>query len=1046
MNARPGRRDGAPDFTASVDVRLLGPLEVSIAGVDVEVRRVKERVVLALLALRANQLVSVTQLEAGLWDDHGSPRPTSNVRVHVSRLRKTLGTHSDGAERLIITSGGGYLCKLPPQAVDVWRFEQLAATGKKELAAGDADAAGRTLRRALAQWRDRVLADLTLPPAFQPELVRLEEERLAVLEARVDADLRCGRHHELAAELEQLTAESPLRERLWGQRMVALYRSGRQAEALRAYGDLRTLLREELGISPSPALQELERAVLDQDGTLNAPRRDAVSSVGRPRDDSRDLAVGPPTGETASDRPRAHHLPRDLTSFVSRPKEMADIAALLETPGLVTLVGAGGSGKTRLALRTAWEAVPSCDGVRLCELAPLEDGNQVVPELATALGCRDQPGAELVQTVAERLAVGRNLVVLDNCEHLLDAVAVLATRLLRTVPDLRLLATSRSPLGVDGERVYRVPSMSTPDSTAVLSAEGLIDYESVRLFVDRAINHRPGFRVGPADCRDLAAICARLDGNPLALELAAARVRSMSIADIAGRLDDRFEVLTGGARVGPARQTSLKACIDWSFDLLDEREQVTLGRLAVFAGGFDLAAAESVAPRPGGRVLVVDSVASLVDQSLVQLDTTGRTARYRMLDTVRGYALDRLRDLGTDEERDARSAHAAYFLDLAEKAAPSFVGDGHLAWKIRMDADHENLRAAFVTMLADRDPTGALRFGVALSRFWNSRGLYGEEIELLEAALARPHEGLAPTVLAAALNAVGYLLFRQGATAQAQVRLDEALHLADQAGSDALRADALRTLAWVAARRGQPDQAVQLASQAVEAALASGESHLISRAYDVRAAVCHHHDPAGARADYSEALRHGRAAHDAMGQATALNNLAILELEQGDHHAAQRLFGEAQVITEEIRDESLHPFINYGIGVTALFEEDTLVARRAIADSWHGARESGQQSLMAYALLGLGVVHVLDGRVEPGALLLGASSALFEHLGEEPEQIEAALYAKTVDLARRQLGEGADRAVDTGGRLPAAEVARLVTGTAPELRTKVQTLNLTGHR
>jgi tetratricopeptide (TPR) repeat protein len=503
-------------------------------------------------------------------------------------------------------------------------------------------------------------------------------------------------------------------------------------------------------------------------------------------------------------------------------------------------------------------------------------------------------------------------------------------------------------------------------------------------------------------------------------------------------------MLTGGARVAPARQTSLKACIDWSFDLLDEREQLTLGRVAVFVGGFDLAAAESVVPRPGRRVLVVDSIGSLVDQSLVQLDATGRTARYRMLETVRRYALDRLRELGADEERDARSAHAAYFLDLAENAAPSFVGDGHLAWKIRMDADHENLRAAFVTMLADPDPTGALRLGVALSRFWNSRGLYGEETELLESALARPHDGLAPTLLGAALNAVGYLLYRQGATAQAQLRLDEALRMADQVGSDALKADALRTLAWVAARRGRPDEAIRLASQAIDAALASGESHLISRAYDVRAAASHHHDPAGARADYSEALRHGRAAGDAMGQASALNNLAILELGQGDHHAAQRLFREAQVLTEEIRDASLHPFINYGIGVTAVFDEDTLVARRAFADAWHGARESGQRSLMPYALLGLGVVHVLDGRVEPGAMLLGASSALFEQLGEQPEQIEAALYARTVDLARRQLGEAADRAIAAGGRLPAVEVARLVTDTAPAVRPKVQTLNLGG--
>lgn len=1010
---------------------------------DVELPRMKERVVLALLALRANQLVSVTQLETGLWDDDGSFHPAGNVRVHVSRLRKTLGAHAGGAEQMITTSRGGYLLRLPPQAVDVWRFEELAAAGRKDLAAGDVEAAGRTLRLAMSQWRDRVLADLALPPSFQPELVRLEEGRVAVLEDRVDADLRCGRHHELVGELEQLTAESPLRERLWGQRMLALYRSGRQAEALRAYGDLRALLRDELGISPGPALQDLERAILDQDAALNAPRHDHLGVVdsrgGAPQEGP---CLGPVVAAPSAhqDGPRPRRLPYDLTSFVSRPKELADIATLLQAPGLVTLAGMGGTGKTRLALRAAAEAMGSCDGVWLCELAALDDGAQVVREMATELGCRGPAGANPFQTVAERLADGQHLVVLDNCEHLLDGVAPLATRLLRTVPDLRLLATSRSPLGVDGERVYRVPSMSTPEPAEALSAAALMDYESVRLFVDRALNHRPGFHVGPDDGEALAAICARLDGIPLALELAAARMRSMSIADLADRLDDRFGMLTGGARVAPARQKTLKACIDWSFELLEQQQQLTLGRLAVFAGGFDLAAAESVGARPHGRGGVVDSVASLVDQSLVQLDPTGRTTRYRMLETVRRYALNRLEDRGTDEEGDARSAHAAYFLDLAEKAALHFFGDGHLAWRTRMDADHENLRAAFVTLLGQPDPTDALRLGVALSRFWNTQGLYGEEIELLEAALARPHAGPPPVLRAAALNAVGYLLFRQGATARAQVRLDEALQMAEKAGSEGLRADALRTLAWVAERRGQHDEAVQLATEAVEAALACGDNHLISRAYDVRAAASQYRDPAKARSDYSEALWHGRAAKDAMGQATALNNLAILELEQGDHRAAQRLFGEAQVLTQEIRDASLLPFTNYGIGVAAVFDEDTLVAAQAFADAWQGARETGQRSLMAYALLGLAVVRVSDGRVEHGSLLLGASSALFEHLGEQPEQIEAALYEKTLDSARRQLGADADQAIRAGARLPLAEVARLVTDAAAADHTKVQTL------
>jgi tetratricopeptide (TPR) repeat protein len=310
-------------------------------------------------------------------------------------------------------------------------------------------------------------------------------------------------------------------------------------------------------------------------------------------------------------------------------------------------------------------------------------------------------------------------------------------------------------------------------------------------------------------------------------------------------------------------------------------------------------------------------------------------------------------------------------------------------------------------------------------------------VELLDAALDQADRSVPESVRGAALSAVGYLLFRRGETWKARVRLREALQMADITASASLRADALRTLAWVADRRGHHDEAVELAGEAVEAAIESGESHLIARAHEVRGAALQHRDPDGARFAYAEALRYSRAAKHAIGPATYLNNLAILELEQGDYRAAQRLFGEARVITEEIRDASLLPFIDYGIGVTAALEGDMRVAEPVLTDAWQGARLTGQRSLLAYALLGLGVVRVSTGRVEQGALLLGASSALFEELGDQPEKVEATLYCEAVESARAHLGAATDDIMDKGRSLPAVELANLVVGDGWSSRSEV---------
>jgi predicted ATPase/DNA-binding SARP family transcriptional activator len=988
---------------------LLGPAVVVGEEGDIPVRGLLRRRLLIRLLLSANLPVPADRLIEDLWDGTAPPSAGSTLKSHISLLRRALGperlTHRDG----------GYVLALDPDEFDVTLFEQDASRGRSLLRAGDFDRAAVVLARALDHWRGPALTDAADAVWAQPVAAHLNELRAAVIEGRLEARLAMGQTHEIIADAEVAVAEHPLREGLWATLITALYRSGRQADALRSYQRLRQVLAEELGINPSPRLVALEDAILRQDPAI-AP------SVLLPH--------------RAADR-RSNNLSRELTSFIPRPAELADITALLERSALVTLTGAGGTGKTRLALRAAWTAVGSYDQVWWCELAPLQSGGQVARDLAAHMGCADQAEPDLLRTVEHHLAEGQSLLVLDNCEHLLGPVAALVTRLLRSVASLRVLATSRAPLGIEGEVTYRIPSLSVPDPDLILTVDDLLACESVTLFTERAASHRPGYTLEPDDCRATATICVRLDGIPLALELAASRTRSMSINEIADRLDDSFEILSGGPRSASARQQTLRACIDWSFDLLTPGERLALARLAVFVGGFDLAAADHVVSSEGPLSSIVDMVSALVDQSLLQVDTNGPLARYRMLETVRQYALARLSELG-GEEADARAAHAAYCLQLVEEAAPHFVDGDHLAWRRRLDAEDENLRAAFATLASKPSSADALRFGAGVSRWWNTRGLYGQEVELLETALDRPDRHVPPLVRGRALSAAGYLLFRRGETARAERRLAEALEIASAQGSSALRADALRTMAWIAERRGHHNEAARLATDAVEAAIDSREPYLMARAHDVRGAALQHSDATAARVEYAEALRHSQAAKDATAQVTALNNLAILELEEGDNRAAERLFGEARVIAEDIQDAALLPFIDYGIGITAVVDSDMRVAENALTEAWQEARLTGQRSLVAYALLGLGAVRVATERVEAGVLLLGASSAMFEELGDRPERVEADLYLKSLETARHHLGNAADRSLAAGRLLASTDVARLVASAFPP-GTRVQT-------
>ncbi|HEX3211029.1 MAG TPA: BTAD domain-containing putative transcriptional regulator, partial [Actinomycetota bacterium] len=616
---------------------ILGPLEVRDGSGLVRVPGVKERALLVDLLVHAGRVVSADRLVEDLWGDEPPGKPANALQGRVSALRRALGPGGSG---LVVTSPPGYRLVVEPGWVDAARFEGLVGQATA-LTATEPSRAAVLLQEALALWRGPALAEFADRPWALAVAARLEELRLGALEWLAELRLAGGGHAGLVGELEGLVAAYPTRERLRGLLMVRLYRTGRQADALGVYQEGRAVLAEELGIDPSPELQRLYQRVLVQDPALDAP------------------------GEAPAAPP--HNLPERLSSFVGRELELGELAKLVELHRLVTVVGAGGAGKTSVAVELARRVAGGYpDGVWLVELAAVGDPGLLVEAVAASIGLDVEPGEpgahrpSPLDRLAEFAGDKALLVVLDNCEHLVGACAELAGRLLRAGPRVRVLATSREVLGVPGEAVWPVPPLAVPaaaDDAAMVDPEGaeeLGGYDAVRLFVERAATADPSFTLTPANAGVVAELCRRLDGLPLAIELAAARVRALSPAEIAARLDDRFRLLAGGGRTVDPRQRTLRATIDWSWELLEDADRRLLRRLAVFAGGWTVAAAEQVCGGdgldPGG---VLEGLFRLVDRSLV-VAVGGAPARFRLLESLRAYGAERLAEAGETQVVEAR--------------------------------------------------------------------------------------------------------------------------------------------------------------------------------------------------------------------------------------------------------------------------------------------------------------------------------------------------------------------------------------------------------
>ncbi|URM94346.1 tetratricopeptide repeat protein [Actinomadura madurae] len=950
---------------------ILGPVEVVNDGAAVPVGGPTVRALLAMLLLDAGRVVPAERLIDGLYGEAPPSGAANALQSQVSRLRRGLGDAG-----LVEGLPAGYRIAVAREDVDVHRFQRLAQDAGQALADGRHATAATLFEEALGLWRGPALADVSAPFAGS-QAARLEEARASAVEQYAEARLRIGDPGAVVAALRDLVDAQPLRERARALLMRALHGGGRQAEALAVFEEGRRVLADELGADPSKELADVHLAILRGDPLDEAP--DEAPAV------------------------RAD-LPAQLTSFVGREEELRRVGKMLASGRLVTLLGPGGAGKTRLAI----EAAGREDGeVHFVDLAPVV-ASEVPKALLGALGLREggmrpAPG-ERPPGVMERLVTAldgrRALLVLDNCEHVVEAVAGLAHRLLSACPRLRVLATSREALAITGEAVWPLPPLEPPPEGA--PAGELPAYPAVRLFLDRAEAVRPGFAVDEANAGAVVRICRALDGLPLAIELAAARLRSLPVTEVATRLDDRFRLLSRGNRAAAPRHQTLRGVVEWSWDLLDEAERTLARRLTVFSGGLTLDAAAGVCDLDDADELLVE----LADKSLLQSDGS----RYRMLDTVRAFCAERLAEAG-ETERFER-AHAEYFAGVAARADPHLRGPGQLERLELLAADHGNLHAALRRSVR-RDPALALRLIASLSWYWWLRGrVEGAPLasDLLEVIGDAPPDGLDEEYVLCVTNAVA-----GGATGERAVEwLDRAAALLRRVDRQvrypvvivlwALTAGPDRTDIDVFARQVGDDpwsRALLRMSDGFLAQLAG--------------------DAAGVERACGEALRGFRACGDRWGMANSLDPLAQVAAWRGDPERALALLDEALEMTGRLGALEDTADLLYQRGLVRMRAGDLDAARAEYERGIELARRAGTPDKIAAGCHGLGEIARLGGDAARArrmyeAALTGYSSERFIAAGVRGSALVGLGWLAAGDgdtrRARELFAEALDMALD----------------------------------
>ncbi len=760
-----------------------------------------------------------------------------------------------------------------------------------------------------------------------------------------------------------------------------------------------------------------------------------------------------------------NNLPRYLTSFIGREREINEVKRLLSGTCLLTLTGPGGVGKTHLALRLAADVLGAHpEGVWLVELASLKDASLIPQTIATALGVREQPGRSLLTTLTDYLRPKELLLILDNCEHLIAACARLTDSLLRACPKVKVLATSREPLGIAGETVWSVPSLSLPDLRRLPPTEQLAEYEAVRLFTERAKAVLPMFSVTDQNARAVAHVCNRLDGIPLGIELAATRVKVLAVEQIASRLDDRFRLLTRGSRTALPRHQTLQAAIDWSYELLSERERAVFRGLSVFAGGWTLEAAEAVCAWEGARELdVLDLLSQLVAKSLLLVEPRGAEVRYWLLETIREYGEERLRAVG--EEPVMRRRHRDWYLRLAEQSEQAVRGPDQVAWVERLDAEHDNLRAALEFCKAEKENAGhGLRLAGALWPFWEIRGHMSEGRRRLTEALDTAGAAADPAVRAKALTGAGVLAYRLGDHAAARAFHEESLAISRVTGDRAAIAASLNNLGNVARDLGEfaaansfYEKSLQLrralddsqgiaytlnnlgnvaraqgdhaaAQSLFEEALALlrrlGDKHAIGTVLaNLGFAMWEQGDLDPARTFLEQALAIDRELADKAGIGGTLSKLGLVASMQGDHASAQALFEESLTMLREVGDRRGVAYTLGNLAENVHRQGDDVTARALLQESLTTQREVGDKRGIAYSLERFGGLAAANGLHGRAARLFGAAEALRELINAPLSPAERAEYEHQVSTVRTALTPSVLEAAWGQGRILTLEEA-----------------------
>jgi predicted ATPase/DNA-binding SARP family transcriptional activator len=972
-----------------VKVCVLGRIGVVADGGEVVLGATREAGLLADLLVHAGEVVPAARLIDDLWRGDPPPGASATLQTYVKNLRRMLepGRAAGEASEVLLTRRPGYLLAIDQVEFDAACFERMVEQGRAHLAERAPGQAGERLREALALWRGPAYGELAAESYVQAEAARLDELRMVAVEARVEADLALGRHAELCGELEAFVTKHPYRERLWGQRMLALYRAGRQSDSLRAYQQIRLLLGDELGIEPSEALRDLEEAILLQKSHLDwTPPTEAEAEL----DTRATGAVG------------LLRRPAFVNVFVGRDAEMANLVDALqsERPApLTTITGAGGIGKTRLALHAAAAASAAFpDGTRLVELAPLETPEAVTDVTLLALGGRRQAGRSALWSLADYAMGRRMLVVLDNCEH----VRAEATACVKAIVggDSVVLATSRESLATPGEQVFPLPPLD--------------DDDAVTLFVDRARAVDPSFVLGTTNRDAVAEICRRLDGIPLAIELAAARVRSLTIAEIAERLGARFRFLRGGSG-DDQRHHTLHATVQWSHDLLDKRHRVLFDQLSVFAGGFTVEAVAAICTDDDGSAIdlfdALDVLDALVARSMVVANRRQRTTRYALLETLRQFGEQTLTARGDAANR--RDRHARHMLRVAEEARRQISSADTEAGMMAFDDTWDNLRVAFDWLASNGDVEGALRMVVAC--YWYAGPSFRFELlswaeRAIALAGAEEHD-----LWTAAAGVTSLLRRGVGDFEGGEAIAKEALDLERRPSLPARFEPAFGL--WCCSYRRDNEQALRILPAVEQLAEAGGDPIELASARYVRVVSDIVNGVEGVR-DYADwasadAEATGNAVQLALGYAGVL---AVVS--RTDRAAAIELLAKVRRWADVANNRMIAD--NAAIWLSNAPTASPIDALTFSRDALVGAARGGYLGNLDLSL-GPVVVALIDyGHYVPAARLLGGMTTLPMSDPMRPE-----LVAEATAALADVLGDELGRLLEEGRALPKRELARV---------------------